>query len=106
EYDELLSLYLGRRLLEPFAGTPLFEGIHSLFQKLENRLFRESRSVLQELSESFHQTRIGISDYSGRGQLITTVLESVRNRFVLQLTYRKNAALKASCYVLHPYSLV
>lgn len=106
EYDELLSLYLGRRLLEPFAGTPLFEGIHSLFQKLEHRLFRESRSVLQELSEGFHQTRIGISDYSDRGQLITTVLESVRNRFVLRLTYRKNAALEASCYILHPYSLV
>jgi len=25
-YHELLSLFLGRRLLEPFVGTPLFEG--------------------------------------------------------------------------------
>lgn len=106
EYDELLSLYLGRRLLEPFAGTPLFEGIHSLFQKLERRLFRESRSVLQELSDGFHQTRIGISDYSDRGQLITTVLEAVRNRVVLRLTYQKTAAPQPSTYLLHPFSLV
>jgi predicted DNA-binding transcriptional regulator YafY len=106
EYDELLSLYLGRRLLEPFAGTPLFEGIHSLFQKLEHRLFRESRSVLQELSDGFHQTKIGISDYSDRGQLITTVLEAVRNRIVLRLLYQKNAAPHPSAYLLHPYSLV
>lgn len=106
EYDELLSLYLGRRLLEPFAGTPLFEGIHSLFRKLEQRLFRESRSVLQELSDGFHQTKIGISDYSDRGQLITTVLEAVRNRFVLRLLYQKNAAPQPSAYLLHPYSLV
>lgn len=106
EYDELLSLYLGRRLLEPFAGTPLFEGIHSLFQKLERRLFRESRSMLQELSDGFHQTRIGISDYSDRGQLITTVLEAVRNRVVLRLLYQKNTAPEASAYVIHPYSLV
>ncbi|MFM7055775.1 MAG: helix-turn-helix transcriptional regulator [Planctomycetota bacterium] len=106
EYDELLSLYLGRRLLEPFAGTPLFEGIHSLFQKLERRLFRESRSVLQELSDGFHQTRIGISDYSDRGQLITTVLEAVRTRVVLCLQYQKTAAAQPSAYLLHPYSLV
>ncbi|MEY3459238.1 MAG: hypothetical protein RL215_2395 [Planctomycetota bacterium] len=106
DYDELLSLYLGRRMLEPFAGTPVFEGIHSLFQKLEQRLFRDSRAMLRALSEGLHQTRIGFSDYSGRGELISTVLESIRTRTVLQLTYQKNAAPAAASYRIHPYSLV
>lgn len=105
-YHELLSLFLGRRLLEPFAGTPLFEGIHSLFQKLESQLFSESKTLQDNLSDGFHLTSIGASDYSGRSQLISTVLEAVQKRSVLSVTYKKNNAAKPSEYKLHPYSLV
>ena len=106
QYDELLSLYLGRRLLEPFAGTPLFEGIHSLFQKLQKRLFKESQSALHDLSDGLHQTRIGFSDYSSRGQLISRILDAIRTRTILQLLYQKNTAPEPARYIIHPYSLV
>lgn len=105
-YHELLSLFLGRRLLEPFAGTPLFEGVHSLFQKLETQLFSESKTLQDNLTDSFHLTSIGASDYSGRSQLISTVLEAVQKRYELSVTYQKNNAPKPSEYQLHPYSLV
>ena len=105
-YHELLSLFLGRRLLEPFAGTPLFEGIHSLFQKLETQLFSESKTLQDNLTDGFHLTSIGVSDYSGRSQLISSVLDAVQKRTVLSVTYQKNNAPKPSEYQLHPYSLV
>jgi proteasome accessory factor B len=106
EYHELLSLFLGRRLLEPFAGTPLFEGIHSLFQKLETQLFSESKALQDSLTDGFHLKSIGASDYSGRSQLISTVLTAVQQRTVLSVTYKKNNAPAPSEYQLHPYSLV
>ncbi len=105
-YHELLSLFLGRRLLEPFAGTPLFEGIHSLFQKLETQLFSESKTLQDNLTDGFHLTSIGASDYSGRSLLISAILEAVQQRTVLSITYQKNNAPEPSAYTIHPYSLV
>jgi proteasome accessory factor B len=105
-YHELLSLFLGRRLLEPFAGTPLFEGVHSLFRKLESQLFSESKMLQDSLNDSFHLTSIGASDYSGRSQLISTVLEAVQKRCELSVTYQKTNAPQPSDYRLQPFSLV
>ncbi len=106
DYHELLSLFLGRRLLEPFAGTPLFEGIHSLFRKLETLLFSESKRLQESLTDGFHLTSNGASDYSGRSQLISVVLDAVQQRCVLSMTYQKNNAPRPSIYRIQPYSLV
>lgn len=103
---ELLSLFLGRRLLEPFVGTPLFEGIHSLFQKLESQLFKQSKALQESLATAFHLTSIGASDYSGRSQLISTFFDAVQRRRVLRMVYRKNNSPTPSEYELHPYGLV
>lgn len=105
-YHELLSLFLGRRLLEPFAGTPLFEGIHSLFQKLETQLFSESKSLQASLTDGFHLRNIGASDYSDRSQMISVILDAVQHRTVLKMEYHKNNAPTSSEYIIHPYSLV
>ncbi len=105
-FHELFSLYMGRRLLEPFAGTPFFEGIHSLFQKLEAQLFHESRALQEQLADLFYLTNVGASDYSSRSHLISRVMSSIQDRKVLQINYLKNTADKTSEYSVHPYSLV
>jgi len=105
-FHELFSLYMGRRLLEPFAGTPFFEGIHSLFQKLEAQLFHESRALQEQLADLFHLTNVGASDYSSRSHLISRVMASIQDRKVLKINYLKNTADKVSEYSVHPYSLV
>jgi predicted DNA-binding transcriptional regulator YafY len=105
-YHELLSLFLGRRFLEPFVGTPLFDGVQSLFAKLEYQLFSESRSLQQSLSAAFHLTSIGASDYSDRSSVISTMLEAVQNEVALNVLYLKNNAVTPKKYQLHPYSLV
>jgi predicted DNA-binding transcriptional regulator YafY len=105
-YHELLSLFLGRRFLEPFVGTPLFDGVQSLFAKLEYQLFSESRSLQQSLSAAFHLTSIGASDYSDRSSVISTILEAVQKEVALNVLYLKNNAVTPKQYQLHPYSLV
>lgn len=105
-FHELFSLYMGRRLLEPFAGTPFFEGIHSLFQKLETQLFHESRTLQEQLADHFYLTNVGASDYSSRSHLVSSVMSSIRDRKVLQISYLKNRVNTPSEYLVHPYSLV
>lgn len=105
-YHELFSLYMGRRLLEPFAGTPFFEGIHSLFEKLEMQLFHESRALQELLADHFYLTNVGASDYSNRSHLISSVMSSIQGSNVLQISYLKNGIATPSEYLVHPYSLV
>jgi len=103
---ELLSLYMGRRLMEPFVGTPFFDGIHSLFRKLETQLFHESKSLQGQLADLIHLTNVGTSDYSTRSHLITSVMSSIGERHVLQMSYTKNGAAAPSSYMIQPYNLV
>jgi len=101
---ELLCLYLSRRLMEPFAGTPFFVGLHSAFEKLERDVFSNSTSFQSELLENFYLNTSGSSDYSDRAQLISSIMDSIRDRQVIQVDYRKPNG-KASKYLLHPWSL-
>jgi len=102
---ELLSLYMGRQLMEPFAGTPFFEGIHSAFAKIEKEVFNNSTNVQAQLSQMLYFSTTGTSDYSRRTHLITEVLESITQRQALQLTYRKPLATESQQYTIHPYRL-
>lgn len=102
---EMLSLSMGRKLIEPFAGTPFFEGLHSAFSKIEKEVLNESKVRQAELSQMLYVSTAGTSDYSGRTQLITTILQSIAKRQALQLTYRKPSASASMKYIIHPYCL-
>jgi len=86
---ELLSLCMGRRLLEPFAGTPFFEGIHTVFQRLESQLFSGAALFHAQLAEGFYLSLPGSSDYSTRDQLIDLLLQAVQQQRTLLMDYRK-----------------
>lgn len=102
---ELLSLYMGRKLMEPFAGTPFFEGLYSVFSKIEKEVLNESKVGQAELSQMLYFSTAGTSDYSGRTHLITTILQSITKRQALQLTYQKPSASASMQYMIHPYCL-
>lgn len=102
---ELLSLYMARRLMEPFAGTPFFEGIHSAFRRIEAEVFPDSVELQTQLSSLLYFSTAGSSDYTQRTHLISTVLQSISQRQALRMLYRKAAAEQARSYVICPYSL-
>lgn len=102
---ELLSLYMGRRLLEPFAGTPFFEGIHAVFQRLESQLFSGAALFQAQLAEVFYLSTPGTSDYSARAELIDLLLQAVQQRRTLMMDYRKPGESEAGQYRIQPWSL-
>ncbi len=101
---ELLCFYLSRRLMEPFAGTPFFEGLQSAFEKLEREVFAGSSAFQSELIDKLYLNTAGASDYTNRAQLITDVMQSIRRRQVLQMEYRKPDGTTTR-YFIHPWSL-
>lgn len=102
---ELLSLYMGRRLLEPFAGTPFFDGIHAVFQRMESRLFSGAALFQAQLAEVFHLSSPGSSDYSARAHLIDQLLQAIQQRRILLMDYRKPGEAAATQYRIQPWSL-
>jgi predicted DNA-binding transcriptional regulator YafY len=48
---ELFALFLSRGALKPLSGTPFFEDLESIFNKLEEKLGEKQRDYLDELSQ-------------------------------------------------------
>ena len=76
---DLLSIYVGRRFLEPLAGTPFWDGQQKVFNKIRGALGEPALKYLQKLAKSFHATNVGASDYSERwGMIQRTDIQEIK----------------------------
>lgn len=62
--DEAIALYLGRRLMEPLAGTPFWQASQSAFKKIRALLGPAALKYVERFADMFHQTLVGVSDYT------------------------------------------
>ena len=85
---ELMSLWLYRDLLKGFQGTPFFEPLESLFQKVKATLPPESLAYLEQVQAGFS---VGLKPYKDYSRL-STILEQVHQAVVegrrLEIAYR------------------
>jgi len=51
---ELLALYLARAVLTPLRETPFYEDLNSTFGKIEDKIGKQAKSFLHELSEDLY----------------------------------------------------
>lgn len=105
-FEEAAALYLGRRLLEPMAGTVLFEAANAAFRKIRSVLTKETQQYLEQLSTTFHQTRTDFSDYRERGELIDTLMIAIEDRQIAKLLYFSMNADAPREVALHPFGFV
>lgn len=103
--DEALALYLGRRFMEPLAGTLLWEASQSAFQKIRACLGKSALAYLEKISAHVHQTSAGAGDYSRRSEQIDQLLRGIEDRRVTHLAYRSQRATEAVSYEVSPYGL-
>lgn len=104
-FEEAVALYLGRQFLEPMAGTIFFTAANTAFRKIRAILTRETREYLEQFTALFHQTRLGESNYSQRGEIIDTLMIAIEDRNVTQLLYSSMSAESPKEVVLHPFGL-
>jgi predicted DNA-binding transcriptional regulator YafY len=70
-FDEAVALYLGRRFLEPLAGTVFWDAAQRAFRKVRATLSTQALKYLDRFAGVFHHTLVGASDYTKKAELIT-----------------------------------
>ena len=104
-YDEAIALYLGRRFLEPLAGTIFWEAAQRAFKKIRSTLGKEALKYVDQFAAVFHQTAVGASDYSQKADLIDTLMQGIEDRRATFITYQSLHATEAVTYDIYPYGL-
>ena len=85
-FDEAVALHLGRRLMEPLAGTLFWDAAQRAFKKIRASLGSGALKYVERFGGMFHQTMVGASDYSKKADLIDELMRGMEDRQVVFLT--------------------
>jgi hypothetical protein len=104
--DEALALYLGRRLLEPLAGTFFWQAAQNAFRKIRLSLGKPALDYLDRMAGRLHDTAVGASDYSARAELVDNLVRGIEDRRATLLSYRSLRATEPVEHEVHPLGLI
>jgi proteasome accessory factor B len=105
-FDEALALFLGRRFLEPLAGTYLWEAAQQAFKKVRACLSRSALAYLEKMASNLHHTSIGASDYSAKAEVVDDLLRAIEDRRQTIITYQSQRATEPVEYAINPLGIV
>lgn len=103
---EALSLYLGRRFLEPLAGTYFWNGAQSAFRKIRASLGEQAIRYLEKIGAAFHQTAIGGGDYAQKAEIVDALMVGIEDRRFTSISYCSLRSTEPVTYDVYPYGLV
>lgn len=105
-YDEAIALYLGRRFLEPLAGTVFWEAAQRAFKKIRATLGADALKYIDQFGTMFHQTMVGANDYTKKADLIDELMVGIEDRKAVFITYQSLRATEPVTYDIYPYGLI
>lgn len=106
-WAEAVAVYLGRRFLEPLAGTVWWVEAQSAFRKLKASLSEPALKHLERMAATFHQTTHGWADYESKAELIDHLSMAIEDRKLTVLTYQSLRSTEpVTYYDVHPYAIV
>ena len=103
---DLLSIYMGRRFLEPLAGTPFWDGQQKVFSKIRGALGPSAINYLKKLTASLHATTVGSSDYTKRSELIDLLMVAVEDHLVSLIVYQSDRSTEPVEQEVYPQGFV
>ena len=86
-FEEAAAIYLGRRFLDPLAGTLLWNAAQRAYVKLKATFTQGTLKFLEDMASDFHQTAIGSSDYAQRAEWIDLLMQSIEDHKVTTIEY-------------------
>lgn len=104
--SEVLALYLGRELLEPLAGTLIWESHHSAFRKIKATLKDPVIQYLDQLHGLVHRTSFRRSHYHEKSILIDNLMTGIEEQRITFLTYHSARSTEPLTYDIYPYGLI
>ena len=105
-YDEAIALHLGRRFLEPLAGTVFWEAAQRAFKKVRATLGAEALKYIDQFGTMFHQTMVGAADYTKKAELIDELMVGIEDQKAVFITYQSLRATEPVTYDIYPYGLI
>lgn len=106
DISELLALYLGRTLLQPLAGTIVWDAAHSAFRKIKATLGESALQYLDSLSGQLHRTSFRDSNYCEKAQFIDDLMVAIEDCRITFITYQSARSTEPLTYDVYPYGLV
>lgn len=103
--DEGLALYMGRRFLEPLAGTIFWEAAQKSFHKIRACMPKKALDYLEQMAGHLHHTSVGLSDYSKKADLIDELMEGIEKHKATIIHYQSLSATEPVEYEVYPYGL-
>ena len=101
-FDEAVALYLGRRFLDPLAGTVFWDAAQRAFQKIRASLGPQALKYVDKFAAVFHQTTTGAGDYSRQADLIDQLVRAIEERRITHLTYQSLRSTEPTTYDVYP----
>ena len=95
-YADLISMMMSRRLLEPMAGTPFWDGHQRLLRKIRGILGERAMQYCEQLNGMLRSSGFGASDYTKRGAILDALLLGLEERRWLKVLYQGGAANAAN----------
>jgi proteasome accessory factor B len=105
-FDEALALFLGRRFLEPLAGTYLWQAAQQAFKKIRACLGRSALAYLDTIAANLHHTAVGAGDYAGKAEVVDELMRAMEDRRQTIITYQSQRATEPVEYAINPLGIV
>jgi predicted DNA-binding transcriptional regulator YafY len=105
-FDEAIALYLSRHLMEPLAGTLFWDAVQRAFKKIRASLEPSALRYVGRFAGMFHQTSVGVSDYSKKAAIIDELMVGIEDHRAVFITYQSLSATEPVTYDIYPYGLI
>ncbi len=104
-FDEAVALYLGRRLLEPLAGTYFWDAAQRAFKKIRACLGKPALDYLEKMAGTLYETTVGVSDYSKKAELLDQIMRGMEESKAIHIAYQSLRATEPTTIDVYPYGL-
>jgi predicted DNA-binding transcriptional regulator YafY len=105
-FDEVVVLYLGRRFLEPLAGTQFWQAANSAMRKIRATLSKPALEYIERFPQVFHCTTAGFGNYASKAEIIDDLTMAIEDRKAVHVTYQSQQATEPATRDVYPYCLV
>ena len=105
-FDEAVALYLGRRFLEPLAGTLFWDASQRSSGRSGHRWGKPPWSTSSRLAGSSTTRRSGRATTRHKADLIDVLMVAIEDRKAVHIAYRSQHATEPATRDVYPYGLV
>ncbi len=84
---ELISLFMGRQMLFPLAGTPFWQGIESFWQKIQEEIPPGVVEHFEKYKKTLRVLGIVAKNYERHHGMLSTIYRAIMEHRVLEIKY-------------------